>query len=124
MHTFNWCYKYFFQTLFQFIDDIENSAYIIQSKFCQTNKSYNTISNKFHSSRIVSPPRTMQQPSTQTWYTPPKKEHIFIVQSSAVGNRFRYTDWRRYSWFSSELADDDSEFTAKDSFSLVKAGDG
>lgn len=122
MHTFNWYYKYLFKTLFQFRDDVEDSAHIIQSKSHQTNKPYNAINNKFHSSRIVFPSRTMQQLSTQTWYTPSKKEYIFIAKSSAVGNWFRYPNRRRYSQFSSEFVDDDSEFTVKDSFDLIKAG--
>lgn len=64
----------FFKALFQFRDNIENSAHIIKSKINQENKCNNVISNKFYDIRSESPPRIMQQPSAQTWYTPPRKE--------------------------------------------------
>ncbi|CAO3691072.1 unnamed protein product [Rhizopus stolonifer] len=116
----------FFKTLFQFRNGIEDSAHIIQSKITQTNKCNNATSNKFNDPGLVSPPHTMQQPSSQTWYTPPRKaqkKSIFPqynLQLLEIGSDTII----EYSILDSPSpsATDNNEVDTEDSFGIVKVG--
>ncbi|KAG1462710.1 hypothetical protein G6F56_005454 [Rhizopus delemar] len=112
----------FLKTLFQFRNSIENSAQIILSKITQTNKCNNAISNKFSDSGLVSPPHTMQQPSSQTWYTPPRK-----VQKNSIFPHYNLqllkTGTDDVILDSPSLsATDNNKFGTEDSFGIVKVG--
>jgi hypothetical protein len=114
----------FFKALFQFRNGIEDSAHIIQSKITQTNK----CSNKFSDSGLASPPRTMQQPLSQNWYTPPRKaqkKSIFPhynLQLLETGSDTIIEDSTLGSPSSSVTVN--NEVTTEDSFGLVKVGNG
>ncbi|KAG2192861.1 hypothetical protein INT47_010274 [Mucor saturninus] len=56
----------FFKTPFQYGNGIEDSAHVIQSNISQTNKWNNATSDRFSDPGLVSLPRTMQQPLSQT----------------------------------------------------------
>ncbi|GAA5799953.1 hypothetical protein HPULCUR_005374 [Helicostylum pulchrum] len=60
----------FFNGLLQLRDNVENSAQIIKTHIYQANKT-NTNINAKYSSLGPSPPPHTNQPSCQTWYSPP-----------------------------------------------------
>ncbi|KAI8375470.1 hypothetical protein BD560DRAFT_326923 [Blakeslea trispora] len=105
-----------------------DSAHIIQSKITLTNKWNNATSNRFSDPGLTSPPRTMQQPLSQTWYTPPRK-----AQKKSIFPQYnlQLLETGSDAFIEDNILDSPSpsvtvnnELTTEDSFGLVKTGNG